>query len=96
VYLLAYWAMVFVWAIHRTWKRTGIKPITVGKADTAHDYIGRVMKLPLTLSLLAVLCFAVGDRVYQWLVPIGYLRYSWLAWAGPLAMHLSSVWIMAT
>jgi hypothetical protein len=40
IYLLLYLSVAFVIPTYRTYKKTGINPITFGKADNAHDYIG--------------------------------------------------------
>ena len=39
----------FCATIYRTYKQTGINPITFGKTDNAHDYIGFVMKVLIAL-----------------------------------------------
>jgi protein-S-isoprenylcysteine O-methyltransferase Ste14 len=93
VYLIAYLMMAFVWPTYKTWKATGINPITFGRADTAHDYIGFVMKLLMGLLLVMVVCFCAGKNVYPYLAPIGYLEIPWLRIVGLVLVHVALVWV---
>ncbi|HRG90487.1 MAG TPA: hypothetical protein PLW44_15805, partial [Chitinophagales bacterium] len=72
VYLVLYMAVAFVIPTYRTWKATGINPITFGNADTAHNYVGFVMKLLIALLFIAVLLNATGHEKY--LAPLTYLQ----------------------
>jgi protein-S-isoprenylcysteine O-methyltransferase Ste14 len=93
LYLAAYLVMAFVVPTYRIWKRTGINPVTFGKTETAHDYLGRVMKVLLALLFVAVLFFAVGKGLYGYLAPIVYLEKAWLQVAGLILIHLSLLWV---
>ena len=42
--------VAFVIPTYRTYKQTGINPITFGKNDNAHDYIGFIMNCLLYTS----------------------------------------------
>jgi len=92
-YLMAYLVVAFALPTYRTWKQTGFNPITFGNTDTAHNYIGFVMKLLIGLLFMAVLFFSVGDHLYQYLVPVTYLQKEWLTVTGLLIIHVSLVWI---
>jgi protein-S-isoprenylcysteine O-methyltransferase Ste14 len=93
IYLVAYLVLAFVWPTYKTWKATGINPVTFGKADTAHDYIGWVMKCLMALLLLMVIGFCMGSTVYRYVLPIGYLEMPWLQMTGLVLVHLALVWI---
>jgi protein-S-isoprenylcysteine O-methyltransferase Ste14 len=93
LYLLAYFAVAFIIPTYRTWKRTGVNPITFGKADTAHNYIGFVMKVLIGLLFVAVLCFSIGSNIYKYFIPIEYLQSKGLKFLGLLFIHISLVWI---
>jgi len=93
IYLLAYLAMAFVIPTYKTWKKTGVNPITFGKADTAHNYIGFVMKSLIALLFIAVLCFSIGGNVYKYMIPIDYLQIAGLQFFGLALIHISLVWI---
>jgi protein-S-isoprenylcysteine O-methyltransferase Ste14 len=93
VYLLLYLGIAFILPSYRTYKKTGINPVTFGKADTAHDYIGFVMKLLVALLFVTVLMFSFGEKWYTLLVPIPYLQKEILHYAGLIIIHLSLFWI---
>ncbi len=91
IYLLLYLAVAFVIPTYRTWKSTGINPVTFGSSDTAHDYIGMVMKLLIVLLLAAVLCYTFNAQ--QCLNPIAFLQLSILQIIGLVLIHMSLLWI---
>lgn len=93
-YLVLYILFSFVLPTYRTWKQTGINPITFGKEPTAHNYIGAVMKLLLCMLFVAVLMFTIGSQVYQYAVPIPYLQHTMLIWIGLILIHISLVWVV--
>ena len=92
-YILAYFAVAFIIPTYRTWKQTGVNPITFGKADTAHNYIGFVMKVLIGLLFVTVFCFSIGSNIYKYSVPIEYLQSKGLKFLGLLIIHISLVWI---
>jgi protein-S-isoprenylcysteine O-methyltransferase Ste14 len=94
VYLLIYIGVAFVIPTYRTWKKTGVNPITFGKADTAHNYIGFVMKVLIALLFVSVLLFSLGEGFYQYTNPIMYLEKQYLLIGGLVIIHLSLVWII--
>ncbi len=93
LYLFTYFAIAFIFPTYKTWKQTGINPITFGKADTAHNYIGFVMKVLIGLLFVVVLCFSFGSNIYKYSVPIDYLQSEGLKFLGLLIIHISLIWI---
>jgi protein-S-isoprenylcysteine O-methyltransferase Ste14 len=93
LYLLAYIIIAFVVPTYRTFKKTGINPITFAKTDNAHDYIGFVMKLLIALLFFAVLCFSFSDKLYYYMIPISYLSFSAFKIIGLILIHSSLIWI---
>lgn len=93
LYLLLYITVAFVLPSYRTYKQTGINPITFGKTDNAHDYIGFVMKVLIALLFMTVFIYALGDKAYQYLVPISYLMNEVFLIIGLTLIHLSLLWI---
>ncbi len=93
-YLVVYMLFAFVWPSYRTWKQTGINPVTFGGQDNAHDYIGFVMKLLIALLFVVVILFSCSNKIYQYLLPIHYLKSDTLLIAGMFIMHLSLAWII--
>jgi protein-S-isoprenylcysteine O-methyltransferase Ste14 len=91
LYLLLYIAVAFALPTYRTWKSTGINPITFGQKDNAHNYIGKVMKVLIALLFATALLFAFGFE--QWLSPILFLRKEAVQLAGLILIHFSLIWI---
>ncbi len=94
LYLVAYIAMAFVLPSWRTYRQTGINPVTFGGSDNAHDYIGFQMKVFTALLAVAVFSFSFFPSFYRYLVPILYLIKPSFFWAGFGLMHLALVWII--
>lgn len=94
LFLVAYLVITFVLPSVRVYKQTGINPVTFGKSDNAHDYIGSVMKALTLLLIVAVLLFAINKNAYQYVSPIVYLQNDWLQYTGLLLIHASLVWII--
>lgn len=93
IYLLLYLLLAFVIPTYKTYKATGINPITFGKADNAHDYIGFVMKILIALLFITVLMFSFGSNIYQYASPILFLENNILKIIGLALIHISLIWI---
>jgi protein-S-isoprenylcysteine O-methyltransferase Ste14 len=93
IYLLFYLLLAFVIPTYKTYKATGINPITFGKADNAHDYIGFVMKILIGLLLISVFMFSFGSNIYQYSSPILFLENNILKIVGLVLIHISLLWI---
>ena len=93
LYLVLYMTVAFVLPSYRTFKQTGINPITFGKTGNAHDYIGFVMKVLIALLFIAVFIYSFSDKAYQYLVPISYLMKDVFMIVGSILIHLSLLWI---
>ena len=93
IYLILYLFVAFILPTYKTYKKTGINPITFGKADTAHNYIGFVMKLLIALLFIVVLFYSLSTTLYKYLVPINYLENKNLLMVGLVIIHFSLIWI---
>ena len=93
VYLVLYMMVAFVLPSYRTYKQTGINPVTFSKTDNAHDYIGFVMKVLIALLFVAVFIYSFSDKIYQYLVPISYLMKDVFLIIGLILIHFSLLWI---
>lgn len=93
IYLILYMLVAFVIPTYRTYKQTGINPITFGKNDNAHDYIGFIMKVLIVLLFVAVLTYSMSEKMYSYLVPISYLQTQILTITGLALIHIALVWI---
>lgn len=85
--------VAFVIPTYRTYKQTGINPITFGKNDNAHDYIGFIMKVLIVLLFVAVLTYSMSEKMYSYLVPISYLQTQILTITGLALIHIALVCI---
>jgi len=93
VYLVLYLLVAFVLPTYRTYKQTGVNPVTFGKSDNAHDYIGFLMKILVALLFIVVLVFSLSERVYNYLVPIDYLQTHYLQIVGLIIIHIALIWV---
>ena len=93
IYLLLYLLVAFVIPTYRTYKKTGINPVTFGKSENAHDYIGFVMKILIALLFFSVLMFSIFQKFYLYLCPIHFLQNSIVQLIGLVLIHFSLIWI---
>lgn len=94
IFLIVYLVVTFILPSIRVYKKTGINPVTFGKSDNAHDYIGSIMKVLTGLLLIAVLLFSLSDEAYQYLQPINYFNDEWIKYSGLFLVHASLIWIV--
>lgn len=94
LFLLAYLLITFVIPSVRVYKQTGINPVTFGKSDNAHDYIGFIMKVLTGLLVVAVLLFSISNTAYHYLAPIDYLHNEWIKYTGLFLVHAALIWIV--
>lgn len=94
IFLVAYLLIAFIMPSVRVYKQTGINPVTFGKSDNAHDYVGGVMKLLTGLLVLAVLLFSLSSEAYNYLNPFEYVEHDWLTYAGLFLIHAALIWIV--
>lgn len=93
IYLILYLSVAFIVPTYRTYKKTGINPITFGKRDNAHDYIGFIMKLLIGLLFIPVLAFSFSQKIYSYLNPFLYLVNAKIQFIGLILIHISLGWI---
>ncbi|MBB1284702.1 isoprenylcysteine carboxylmethyltransferase family protein [Flavisolibacter sp. BT320] len=94
VFLLVYLFITFVLPSYRVYKQTGINPFTFGKSDSAHDYIGRLMKAVTGLLVAVVLLFSCWEDGYRYTAPVVFLEKTPVRVAGIVLLQLSLVWII--
>jgi protein-S-isoprenylcysteine O-methyltransferase Ste14 len=93
IYLVLYLMVAFVVPTYRTYRQTGINPITFGKEDNAHDYIGFIMKILIALLFVDVLIYSFSENVYSYLIPISYIKNKSTFFIGFGLIHLALLWI---
>lgn len=92
LFFIGFFLMVFVWPTIRTYRQTGINPLTFGASDSTHDYVGRWFKVLLALIPLTIVALWSSESIYQYLLPAEFLNHSTLQWCGIILCTLSLVW----
>jgi protein-S-isoprenylcysteine O-methyltransferase Ste14 len=93
-YLLLNFGLTFIFPSYRVWKKTGIMPITFGKNDNAHDYIGQIFKLIIGLVLVIGVVYSFFPNAIPFLVPIHYLEIDVLKIIGYCLLILALLWLI--
>ena len=92
IFFVGYFLIIFVWPTIRTYRQTGINPLTFGSADNAHDFIGRWFKLLLAFIPFTIGVFWINGRLYHYFLPAHFLQDPALQWCGMVLCALSLVW----
>lgn len=92
LFAISYFSFVFILRTILIWKQTKKFPITYGSSDTAHDYIGRIVKILILLSALSVFFYIFLDRFYNYLLPIHQLENDNLQIVGLILAFSSMIW----
>ncbi|MFY0625432.1 MAG: isoprenylcysteine carboxylmethyltransferase family protein [Reichenbachiella sp.] len=93
-FTLIYVLQIFVFRSWLQWRKTGINPFVFGKTETAHDYIGRVYKVMMVGTWVAIICSSFIPDVYHYLMPIGYLDNQFIQLSGLVLLVTSFIWIV--
>jgi protein-S-isoprenylcysteine O-methyltransferase Ste14 len=93
IYFLLFLVIAFVIPSIRVYKQTGISPVTFGKSDNAHDYLGKVMKVLIAITMLSVILFSL-QWGYQFLMPVYYIDNYWLRVFGLILLHAALLWVI--
>jgi protein-S-isoprenylcysteine O-methyltransferase Ste14 len=94
VYLVVYFFFAFFWRTYLIWKRTKKNPYVLGKAENAHDFIGKIFRLVVIGIAAVVILFAASSEGYQFLVPIVWLEKPPLKVGGVILLLISLGWIL--
>jgi protein-S-isoprenylcysteine O-methyltransferase Ste14 len=94
IYLIINFALTFVLPSYRIWKAKRIFAITFSNKDSAHDYIGKVFKTLLVITLLIGAINAFYTEGVKYLLPIWYLDILYLRVQGSMVLLVALVWIM--
>jgi len=94
VYLLVYFAVVFLWRSYLVWKRIGFNPVPLGDTNIPINFIGMIFRVIAVVSVIIVLVYFVSSDWYQYLTPIVWLQEPVLTIIGLVLLVLSLVWIL--
>ncbi len=96
LFLFLILSMILVFAVptYLIYKKTRINPVTFGKEDNAHNFIGNVFKILIGLLFVVLGINFFSENVYEnYLVPIKYMETLTIFYIGLILLHLSMLWI---
>src|SRR5918992_2972991 len=91
-YALAYVLIVFLGRSYLVWRKTGARPVTYKKGDTAHDLIGMYFLGLVFLSLIGISVYLFLPGLYRFLVPMPWLENPLLTYVGVGLLWASFLW----
>jgi protein-S-isoprenylcysteine O-methyltransferase Ste14 len=91
-FFFCYMLVAFVLPTIRTYRQTGINPITFGGEDNAHNYVGKWFKIVIALIPIVIACAIIGTPLYSYLLPAFYLKHNSIQWIGIALCVGSFVW----
>jgi protein-S-isoprenylcysteine O-methyltransferase Ste14 len=91
-FFTVYILVIFVWPSIRTYRQTGIIPLTFGSSDNAHDFIGRRFKVLIAAMAATIAIYCLGEEAYTYLLPASYLQMDSVQTAGMLLCTISLSW----
>lgn len=95
VFFLFYLSVVFVWPTVRTYRQTGINPLTFGRSESAHDFTGRCFKVLLAALALTIAASWSREGLYPYLLPAPFLATNFVRWNGVLLCGSALGWTVA-
>lgn len=95
IYLIIYLLVAFVLPTYRVWKRTGINPVTFGRTESAHDYVGMMFRLVMLILFLVIAISAFFPSIDDYLIPIFWLDTVVFRYAGYVMLAVTLAWIVA-
>lgn len=92
LFFVLYMLAAFVWPTYRTWKQTGINPLSFGNNDNTHDLVGKWFKITIGLVPVNILCLWLGENVYRYTLTAWYLDNDSLRLVGIVLCVASWLW----
>lgn len=92
LYLLAFFAIGFLWRSYLVYRRTGVNPYVVTKHGRPIDFVGVLYRVPAALLLFVTLAFTFSPRVYEFTTPIVWLENSAIQILGLILMTAGIGW----
>ena len=93
IYIIINFGLTFFLPTYRVWKKTGIVPITFGKEDNAHDYIGKIFKTFMAFIFVLSIINAFFQEKIMYLLPIWYLETPIVQILGYVLLCISLIWV---
>ena len=92
LFVVLYISCVFVGRTLIVWRKTKKFPITYGKTDSAHDFLGRIFKVLIFLSIVSPIIYVTSGEFYQYLLPIKLFEIETLQIIGLILAYSSMIW----
>lgn len=93
LFAISYLSLVFVLRTFLIWKKTKKFPITYGRSDSAHDYIGRIVKILILFSILSAISYIFSEEnLYNLFIPFHRLENYSIQIIGLILAFLSMIW----
>jgi protein-S-isoprenylcysteine O-methyltransferase Ste14 len=92
LFAVLYLSLVFVGRTLIVWRKTKKFPITYGKSDSAHDYLGRIFKMLIVLYMLSSTVYVASETLYQYFIPFTILEVSPVKLLGLAMAYSSMLW----
>lgn len=89
IYAILFFGLVFVWRTWKTWRLTGINPYRLMHNPGPEVVISRYFRLMPLLSLGVGCVYIVSIPAYEYLAPLKWLEFTWLAALGVVLMTLA-------
>ena len=95
VYFVIFLGLAFFWRSYRVWRATGHNPYKLGNSDSAHDYIGRLLRMLLIAGMTVVALYVFLPIAYPYLLPVFWLELASLKRIGVFLLVAGLIWMLA-
>lgn len=92
LFVILYISCVFVGRTLIVWSKTKKFPITYGRTDSAHDFLGRIFKILIVLSIVSPIVYVTSGQFYQYLLPLKIFEINTLQITGLILAYVSMIW----
>jgi protein-S-isoprenylcysteine O-methyltransferase Ste14 len=94
VFAILYISIVFIGRTLIVWRKTKNFPITYGKTNSAHDFLGRIFKLLLIVNVLSTMVYLASESLYRYFISLEALEIVPVRLLGLALAYSSMLWTM--
>lgn len=94
IYLITFFAVVFVWRTYRVWRETGVNAYLIWKKSGVEGFVGRCFRIMPIVSAIVVGIYAYSPKLMRLLGEVPWLVNSCVQWVGITLMLGSFVLIV--
>jgi protein-S-isoprenylcysteine O-methyltransferase Ste14 len=92
LFLITYASTVFIGRVFIVWKKTKVFPITYSNTGSLHDFIGRIYKVLLAVSVISSVIYITSERLSAYLIPLRAIDTVTIKVFGLLLAYGSMLW----